>query len=145
MILSNYNTFTKKYYEYDTDEVDESSLMFNKDLHNNDIVIQWNYPHKNKCAYCNTTFQSRNKLFNHLGYMGIDIRTHGMDTEMDTDDIVYKQYCHEKKKKRNNKYWQRKYTWNSTWKYKKQNKIQKRQKKSEVSSLSLSMAMFNLS
>lgn len=140
MIISSYNTFTQKYYEYDTDEVDESSPMFNKDLHNNDIVVQWNYPHKTTCAYCNTMFQSRNKLFNHLGYMGIDIRIKGMDV----DDNEYKQYCNEKKRIKNKQYWKRKYGRKSIWKSNKNKfKIQKENKK-QISSLALSMAMVNL-
>lgn len=133
MIISSYNKFTKKYYEYDTEDVDESGPMFNKELHNNDITVQWNYPHKTTCAYCNTCFESRNKLFNHLGYMGIDIRHSGMDQ----NDEEYDKYIKQRKRQRRKRF-QR---W--TWKNNRKRMIQKKKKK-EISSLLLTLACISL-
>lgn len=71
MYLIKYNPFSKKYYKYDTDEYDIFSPMFDAALHNNEMTPMC--LSKTTCMYCNTEFASRNKLFYHLGFMGIDV------------------------------------------------------------------------
>lgn len=54
--------------EHDTFNTD----MFDELIHDTNQVPEIESPYI--CAYCNTGFVSRNKLFYHLGFMGIDIR-----------------------------------------------------------------------
>lgn len=65
--VKGYNHYTGKFYEYNTPDEDVDF-----DVHNNDITPM-NLP-KNTCAYCLLYFESRNALFQHLGYYNIDIR-----------------------------------------------------------------------
>ena len=81
MFLYKFNPFTKKYYKYDTDEVDMFAPMFEETLHSPGKVEDMEQETSmferrgSVCLLCNTDFESRNALFKHLGYMGIDIRT----------------------------------------------------------------------
>ena len=66
------------------DDHDYFAPMFDEHLHNRDIIPHFD-PHNKICAYCNTEFQSRNQLFKHLGYHGLDIRKSDMEMEIVTD------------------------------------------------------------
>ena len=85
MFLIRLNDFTGKYYKYDTDDYDMFTPMFDDGLHvdtGEEIVCSY----KSKvCAYCQTEFPSRNKLFYHLGYHNIDIRTKRCNMECDAE------------------------------------------------------------
>jgi len=70
MFVYKFNQFSNKFYKYDTDYVDIFSPMFDEDLHQNDLT-PCNF-HRTICQYCNTDFESRNKLFYHLKFMNID-------------------------------------------------------------------------
>jgi hypothetical protein len=83
MFVYKYNDFTKKYYKYDSDDVDLFEPMFDEELHDNDMTPLVKHP--TTCMYCNTKFSSRNQLFHHLGYMNIDIRC-AKSTTCDTDE-----------------------------------------------------------
>jgi hypothetical protein len=50
-----------------------NDYTFNKAVHNNDHYPLIVDPYI--CGYCETCFESRNKLFYHLGFMGINIQT----------------------------------------------------------------------
>lgn len=82
MFVYRYNEYTKKYYKYDSDDVDLFDPMFDEDLHDNNLTSK----HNTKCLYCNTEFHSRNQLYHHLGYMNIDIRK-DQEAEKDEYDI----------------------------------------------------------
>ena len=84
MFLIKYNNFTGKYYKYDTDDHDIFAPMFDEGLHKNDIIAHCE-PGTKVCAYCHTEFSSRNQLFKHLGYHGLDIRDF---TRFDTDVMM---------------------------------------------------------
>jgi len=90
MFLFKFNPFTEEYYKYDTDDVDVLDQMFDEKLHDNNItpVIYT----KTTCAYCHTCFSSRNLLFKHLGYMGIDIRKPGHVPKNQYDDRLGDEY-----------------------------------------------------
>lgn len=66
------NPFIQKHFRYDTDDVDIFTPMFDESLHDNETLPDQSC--KYTCGYCQTLFQSRNQLFHHLGFMGIDIR-----------------------------------------------------------------------
>lgn len=74
MFIYHTNSHTGITYKYDHDEYDIFTPMFDRTLHDDNIDIdpQWYYP--KTCAYCDTTFPSRNKLFYHLGFMNIQTR-----------------------------------------------------------------------
>ncbi len=78
MFIYRFNQYTGKYYTYDTDEYDIFSPMFDETIHPSNDEFGVNPLNdeslRNKCAFCNTSFETRNQLFKHLGYMGIDIR-----------------------------------------------------------------------
>jgi hypothetical protein len=104
MFIYKFNQHTKKYYKYDTDDVDIFTPMFDESLHDNSITPV-PLPH-HACVYCNTMFPSRNKLFHHLGYMNIDIRPphlQGTDHMMSGYDSDMGDYGFELKKKRSRK------------------------------------------
>jgi hypothetical protein len=85
MFIYKYNSYTKKYYKYDTDDVDLFSPMFDESIHDNDIVVTNIHP-ENVCVYCNTGFTSRNKLFHHLAYMNINTKNNDdMNDNMNDD------------------------------------------------------------
>ena len=65
------NKYTGKYYKYSINEYNMYSDMFNEFLHNNDI--EPDIVDNHTCGYCKTSFNSRNQLFHHLGFMNIDI------------------------------------------------------------------------
>lgn len=67
-----FNQYVGKYYLFDYDSVDINSPMFDDILHDNNRTPCMENVHT--CGYCNTQFAKRSQLFNHLGYMGIDIR-----------------------------------------------------------------------
>lgn len=88
MYVYKYNPFNKKYYKYCVEEYDIHESKFDEKLHVNDydpMVMP-----RTQCAYCGCMFESRNKLFNHLGFMGIDTRKdwHG-DVDHDGDGDEY--------------------------------------------------------
>jgi hypothetical protein len=70
MYFYRYNIYTKQYYY---GELDEQMLASYDVIHDNDLtpIIPEN---PCECGYCGDIFQSRNKLFQHLGLMNIDIR-----------------------------------------------------------------------
>lgn len=72
MYLIRKNPFTGKHYRYDTDDHDIFTEMFNDDMHDNREIPDMSSRYT--CGYCQVMFESRNQLFHHLGYMGIDIR-----------------------------------------------------------------------
>lgn len=72
MYVYKYNPFNKKYYKYCADEYDAHESKFDEKLHVNECDPM-EMP-RTQCAYCGCMFDSRNKLFNHLGFMGIDTR-----------------------------------------------------------------------
>lgn len=81
-----YNNFKGRYYKYLADEFNASSPMFDESLHVNDVEPDIKYD--NICSYCNCYFPSRNKLFHHLNFMGIDTRKSSMrngDVSMEND------------------------------------------------------------
>lgn len=64
------NVFDGKAYCWDVDDID--SEEFDVKLHDNTatpIIF-----HSQQCMYCKAIFPSRNRLFQHLGFMNIDIR-----------------------------------------------------------------------
>jgi hypothetical protein len=87
MIVSKFNKFTGKYYHYDLDDFDFFTPMFDESLHDDSFNAEsihaelLDYEHKKVCSYCQTEFSSRNDLFKHLGYHGVDIR------KPDSDDV----------------------------------------------------------
>jgi len=86
MFLYKFNWHNKKYYKYDTDDVDLFSPMFDDNLHDNNVT-HLNLS-KRVCMYCNTCFPSRNKLFYHLSYMNINTKPYDdneSSTNMDED------------------------------------------------------------
>lgn len=72
MIIYKLNKYNNRYYQYDLDDYDYMSPMFDEDLHNNDLTPTF-VKKTTVCAYCHTAFSSRNKLFYHLGFHNIDI------------------------------------------------------------------------
>lgn len=76
MFLIKKNPFDGKTYTFDTDEYDMFTDMFDESLHDNTLEPQ--IDNRMVCAYCQTCFLSRNKLFYHLGFMGIDVRKKDM-------------------------------------------------------------------
>lgn len=66
------NNYNQRYYNYYQFEIDDS-MKFNEKIHKTYHLENDNY-HPLQCGYCGYFFQSRNKLFNHLGFMNIDIR-----------------------------------------------------------------------
>jgi hypothetical protein len=88
MIVSRYNKHTGKYYHYDLDDYDYFTPMFDNELHDDsfdmEAMLHADIIGSSKtCLYCNTEFSSRNKLFKHLGYQGIDIRREQVEWEYD--------------------------------------------------------------
>lgn len=75
MYLHRRNPFNGKYYRINIHNENKymtySPNTFNKAVHDNSITPMIVDPYV--CAYCDTRFSSRNKLFYHLGYMGINI------------------------------------------------------------------------
>lgn len=71
MNVYRFNQYTKRYYKYNISDYSADHPMFNCEIHNNDITP--NTLHRQTCGYCMTTFSSRTQLFNHLGFMNIDI------------------------------------------------------------------------
>ena len=68
------NPHNGKYYRVNTESIKHfNEYTFNKTVHNNDSYPMIVDPYV--CGYCDTCFQSRNKLFYHLGFMGINIET----------------------------------------------------------------------
>lgn len=87
MFLYKYNQYTGKYYKYDMDDYDIMTPMFDETLHiPDDQGMTWDTKSQTTCMFCGTTFDSRNKLFYHLGFMNIDIRKSGFDGTNEYDD-----------------------------------------------------------
>jgi hypothetical protein len=128
MFIYKFNCFTKKYYKYDKEKIDLFSPMFDEKLHddnlihikldNNSIPVKLD---KHICMYCNTQFDSRNKLYHHLGFMNINTtNTTNINSLMiinnDHENIAdndYEsdmgEYGYELKKKKNKKQGKKKY------------------------------------
>jgi hypothetical protein len=53
------------------DDWDLFTPMFDENIHNNDIEINF-YKRSKVCSYCGTIFPSRNKMFYHLGFHNIN-------------------------------------------------------------------------
>ncbi len=94
MFIYRHNPYTNKYYTYDSDLYDIFSPMFDDTIHptddNFDISYRTNPIYYRTCAFCNTKFRSRNQLFKHLAYMGINIKkqptqTQAMQEDQDAD------------------------------------------------------------
>ena len=83
------NNYNGKIYNYYSHQLDNSPKWDQKIHKNTDIKFQ-DYE-KLQCGYCGVFFQSRNKLFTHLGFMDIDIRPL-FDQVMMIDNIV-KEYA----------------------------------------------------
>lgn len=81
MYMFRKNPFTQKHYRYDTDDFDIFTEMFNDEIHDNTEVPVMSCRYT--CGYCDVLFESRNQLFHHLGYMGIDIRKCGCNQTCD--------------------------------------------------------------
>lgn len=79
MYVYRYNEHTKRYYYINISEYDESASTYDEKLHDNHIEPVHVSPLS--CCYCNTTYASRSKLFEHLGFMNIAIggRDNGID------------------------------------------------------------------
>lgn len=78
---------------YICDDEDDGSAQFSRLLHNAERDPM--HTLRKVCGYCNTLFKSRNALFNHLGFMNIDVRSEyrkqldrARMEQMETDDIV---------------------------------------------------------
>ena len=84
MYFYKFNQYTGKYYTYDSDYFDIFNQMFDEELHKEPSCNMENMYDKLVCTYCGTRFESRNKLFYHLGYNGIDIRK--------VDEVSQEQY-----------------------------------------------------
>lgn len=83
-IVSKRNPFTLKHYRLSLDDFDEPII------HDNDVIPQIIDPYV--CGYCQKHFTSRNKLFNHLGFMGIDIWSEAKVYYNDKKKINKKRY-----------------------------------------------------
>lgn len=74
MYVYKFNDHTNRYYYYKYDEFSSyvKTPLLDDKLHDNtkDPVTLLS----NVCCYCGCNFVSRNKLFNHLGFMNIDIK-----------------------------------------------------------------------
>ena len=72
-LISRRNPFTGLHYRIKKTEVmpENMDILFNKNVHDNDKFPFIIDPYV--CGYCGVGFISRNKLFFHLGYMGINI------------------------------------------------------------------------
>lgn len=66
-VVSKKNPYTQKHYRV---EIEEQDITDSVD-HDNDVIPQIVDPFE--CGYCHKHFPSRNRLFYHLGFMGIDI------------------------------------------------------------------------
>ena len=91
MIVYKKNSFTNKYYKYDLDDYDYFGPMFDESLHNNNITPKYD-KYDTTCAYCGTSFCSRNQLFYHLGFMNIDIKKRNMVYDKGDDDMELGDY-----------------------------------------------------
>lgn len=89
MYLLKKNPWNHKDYIYDIHLEQINSDMFNQNLHDNNALPQVIDPYV--CGYCNTRFCSRNKLFYHLAFMGIDTRDSNIESlEPEIKDQVVK-------------------------------------------------------
>jgi len=89
MYLIKTNPWNHKDYIYDINQENINSDMFNQNLHDNNALPQVIDPYV--CGYCNTRFCSRNRLFYHLAFMGIDTRDSSkIEEEPEIKDQVVK-------------------------------------------------------
>ena len=89
MYLLKKNPWNHKDYIYDIHLEKINSDMFNQNLHDNIALPQVIDPYV--CGYCNTRFCSRNRLFYHLAFMGIDTRDSNIESlEPEIKDQVVK-------------------------------------------------------
>lgn len=105
-----YNPFTAKYYTYPLDIYNSTSNFFDETLHNNNLDPP--FLPTLQCAYCGYIFPSRNRLFHHLNFMGINTtrsqtKTDYYDIEkgdMGIEKVTRKSYYNKRNKNKNNKY-----------------------------------------
>lgn len=88
MYLIKTNPWNHKDYIYDITQENINSDMFNANLHDNNAFPQVVDPYV--CGYCNTRFCSRNRLFYHLAFMGIDTRDSNIEEKPEIKDQVVK-------------------------------------------------------
>lgn len=122
MFIYKYNNFTKKYYKYKINKnININDPMFDNNLHNNNInpIIY----HKTTCAYCNTCFASRNKLYYHLAFMDINI-VNNCNMELDNYDSDIGSYGYEMNLKKKYKKLKKTRIWLKKQKLKKLKKYQ---------------------
>lgn len=66
------NNYNKKVYNYYKCEID-NSIKWDQNVHTN-YAIQYPDYSPLECGYCGFFFESKNRLFYHLGFMNIDTR-----------------------------------------------------------------------
>ena len=72
MVIYRFNSYLKRYFCIDSAAYDPDEPTFDETIHDNAVTpIVY---HRTVCGYCNTMYPSRNQLFHHLGFMGIDTR-----------------------------------------------------------------------
>lgn len=117
MKVQNYNEFTKQWYEYEIPVELKDSPFYSKHVHS--LPSPPIQPLcRTMCAYCGYSFESRNKLFHHLGYHGIDIR----GSTYNELDMMDKEDSRQRSRKRNRASW---------WKCKKYKQKDQRHKKKQ--------------
>lgn len=128
MYLIKKNPWNFKEYIYDINLEDIQFDRFNQNLHDNNTLPQVIDPYV--CGYCNTRFCSRNRLFYHLAFMGIDTRDSNIiEEKKEIKDRVVK--------KRRNKF--------NKWRQKRLEKDHNRaNKRSRLNDLEISIDRLNL-
>ena len=66
------NDHDLKIYKIPLNEFDSNLSDYDTVLHS--IQHDWITPARNTCMYCEAEFDSRNKLFQHLGFMNVNIK-----------------------------------------------------------------------
>lgn len=75
VLLQQFNAHTQKWYHYVVSREALQQPMFQRQIHEQDLSASPSMLfHRTQCMYCGTLFESRNKLFYHLGFHGVDIR-----------------------------------------------------------------------
>lgn len=88
MILYKHNNHNGRYYTYDMDDYDLFDPMFDENLHDTTLMPPF-LKGSTVCGYCQTKFESRNKLFYHLGFHNINVnRQEAMETNEDNMEPI---------------------------------------------------------
>ncbi len=66
------NDHDLKIYKVPLSDFDSNHSEYDSVLHS--IHQEWIAPARNICMYCEAEFESRNKLFQHLGFMNVNIQ-----------------------------------------------------------------------